>query len=79
MGHQERFAPPRLRDRCAFREGTFGGTRANGRDAPKADHRPAAPSLRIGEKIASYDGSFPVPIFSAASRTQRLKERHRSQ
>jgi hypothetical protein len=34
-GHQERFPSPRLRDRCGFREGTFAGTRANGRDAPK--------------------------------------------
>jgi hypothetical protein len=51
----------------------------NGEVAPEAGHRPAAPPLRIGEKIAFYDGSFPVPIFSAASRTQRLKERHRSQ
>jgi hypothetical protein len=35
MGHHERFPPPSLRDRYAFREGTFAGTRANGRDAPK--------------------------------------------
>jgi hypothetical protein len=31
--HQERFPPPSLRDRCGFRERTFAGTRANGRDA----------------------------------------------
>jgi hypothetical protein len=36
MGHQERFTPPSLRDRCGFTEGTFAGTSANGRDAPKA-------------------------------------------
>jgi hypothetical protein len=47
--------------------------RHNGRDAPIADPRPAAPPLRIGENIACYDRSFPVPIFSSASRTQRLK------
>jgi hypothetical protein len=34
--HQERFPPPSLRDRCGFREGTFAGTRGNGRDAPRA-------------------------------------------
>jgi hypothetical protein len=33
-GHQERFPPPSLRDRYAFREGTFAGTRAKGRNAP---------------------------------------------
>src|SRR6516162_3461159 len=36
MGHEDQFPPPSLRDRCGFREGTFGGTRANERDAPKA-------------------------------------------
>jgi hypothetical protein len=25
MGHQQRFGPPSLRDRCEFREGTFAG------------------------------------------------------
>jgi hypothetical protein len=34
MGHQERFPPPSLRDRCEFREGTLAGMRVNERDAP---------------------------------------------
>jgi hypothetical protein len=34
--HQERLAPPSLSDRWCVREGTFAGTRANGRDAPTA-------------------------------------------
>jgi hypothetical protein len=39
-GHQERFPPPNLRGRYGFREGTFAGTRANGRDAPIPDFPP---------------------------------------
>jgi len=39
LGHEDQFPPPSLRDRCGFREGTFGGTRANGRDAPEAVFR----------------------------------------
>jgi len=36
-GHQERFPPPSLRDRCGFREQTFAGASGNDEDAPKPD------------------------------------------
>jgi hypothetical protein len=35
MGHEERFAPPRLSARCGFRKETIAGVSRNGRDAPK--------------------------------------------
>jgi len=34
MGHEDAFPPPRLSVRCRFSQGTFAGTRGNGRDAP---------------------------------------------
>jgi len=37
MGHEDAFPPPRLSVRCRFSQGTFAGTRANGRDAPIPD------------------------------------------
>jgi hypothetical protein len=39
-GHQERFAPPSLMDRCGFIEGTFAETDDNGRDARKQSFTP---------------------------------------
>src|SRR4029077_15513272 len=36
-GHEDAFLRPRLSARCRFSQGTFAGTRGNGRDAPKAD------------------------------------------
>ena len=33
--HEDAFPPPRLSVRCRFGQGTFAGTRRNGRDAPK--------------------------------------------
>src|SRR4029077_1748957 len=38
LGHEDAFPRPRLSACCRFRQGTFAGTRGNGRDAPKADH-----------------------------------------
>ena len=40
MGHQERFAPPSLRDRRGFIEGAFAETDDNGRDARKQSFTP---------------------------------------
>jgi len=34
MGDEDAFPPPRLSGRCRFSQGTFAGTRRNGRDAP---------------------------------------------
>jgi hypothetical protein len=42
-GHEDQFPPPRLSGRCGFGEGTFAGTRGNGKDAPRADVRRAFP------------------------------------
>src|ERR1700739_3280875 len=39
MGHEDAFPRPRLSARCRFSQGTFAGTRGNGRDAPKPDTR----------------------------------------
>jgi hypothetical protein len=36
LGHEDAFPRPRLSDRCRFSQGTFAGTRGNGRDAPEA-------------------------------------------
>jgi hypothetical protein len=47
MGHQGRFAPPSLRDRCPFGEGTFAGTRAIERDAPIPDLPALAPLEKL--------------------------------
>ena len=33
MGHEDAFPRPRLSARCRFSQGTFAGTRGNGRDA----------------------------------------------
>jgi hypothetical protein len=33
-GHEDAFPRPRLSARCRFSQGTFAGTRGNGRDAP---------------------------------------------
>jgi hypothetical protein len=54
IGHQERFPPPSLRDRCGFREGTFAGTRVNGRTAPIPDLPALAPE-RLA-KAGDWDG-----------------------
>jgi hypothetical protein len=48
MGHEERFPSPRLSARCRFSQGTFAGTRVNGRDAPK----PAVDAAAI--ELAGY-------------------------
>ena len=57
MGHQERFPPPSLRDRCGSREGTFAGARTNGRHAPIPDLRGLNRTyLSKLEKGASYPG-----------------------
>ena len=37
MGHQDAFLRSRLSVRYRFSQGTFAGTRWNGRDAPKPD------------------------------------------
>jgi hypothetical protein len=34
MGHEDAFPRPRLSARCRLSQGTFAGTRGNGRDAP---------------------------------------------
>jgi hypothetical protein len=34
MGHEDAFPRSRLSARCRFSQGTFAGTRGNGRDAP---------------------------------------------
>ena len=34
-GHEDAFTPPRLSARFGFSQGTFEGTRGNGREAPK--------------------------------------------
>jgi hypothetical protein len=34
VGHEDAFPRPRLNARCRFSQGTFAGTRGNGRDAP---------------------------------------------
>jgi hypothetical protein len=36
MGHEDAFPRPRLSARFRFIQGTFAGTRGNGRDAPKS-------------------------------------------
>jgi hypothetical protein len=36
LGHEKRFRPPSLSDRCRLDEATFAETRGNGRDAPNA-------------------------------------------
>jgi hypothetical protein len=36
MGHEDAFPRPRLSACCRFSQGTFAGTRGNGRDAPIA-------------------------------------------
>src|SRR5207302_1159922 len=41
MGHEDAFPRPRLSARCQFSQGTFAGTRGNGRDAPTAVTQPA--------------------------------------
>src|SRR5271163_1571827 len=51
MGHEERFAPPRLSARCGFRKETIAGVRHNGRDAPEAD-RIARPKSTLSRKSA---------------------------
>jgi hypothetical protein len=45
-GHEDAFPPPRLSVRCRFSQGTFAGTRRNGRDAPTLDVPPF--DARIG-------------------------------
>ena len=63
LGHEDQFPPPSLRDRCGFREGTFGGTRANGRDAPIPDVAAVVREGRvrsaaaIGVPLISPDGN----------------------
>jgi hypothetical protein len=42
MGHEDQLPIPKLSDRYRFSHGTFGRTRGNGRDAPRA-----AISLRL--------------------------------
>ena len=39
MGHEDAFPRPRLSARCRYSQGTFAGTRGNGRDAPIPDLR----------------------------------------
>ena len=57
MGHEDQFPPPSLRDRCGSREGTFAGTRTNGRHAPIPDLRGLNRTyLSKLEKGASYPG-----------------------
>jgi hypothetical protein len=50
-GHEDAFPGPRLSARCRFSQGTFAGTRGNGRDAPRADL--AAAALKLPASIRS--------------------------
>jgi hypothetical protein len=55
VGHEDAFPRPRLSARSRFSQGTFAGTRGNGRDAPKAAVRCTAAS--------------PAPAFSLCDKT----------
>jgi hypothetical protein len=46
MGHVDAFPRPRLSARCRFSQGTFAGTRGNGRDAPIPDLPALGPERR---------------------------------
>jgi len=50
MGHEDRFPPSRLNGSCRFSQGTFAGTRANGRDAPIADFPALTPNREVRPK-----------------------------
>jgi len=51
QGHEDAFPRPRLSARCRFSQGTFAGTRGNGRDAP-------IPAIR--RQAANLSGSEPT-------------------
>jgi hypothetical protein len=66
-GHEDAFPRPRLSARCPFSQGTFAGTRGNGRDAPEAavrrmtTHRPETthtPPLVPGAPHVSFRASY---------------------
>ena len=65
MGHEDRFPPPRLSGRCGFSQGTYAGTRGNGRDAP-------IPAVRRTRtlRVSDAPGSQPAGLmgFSIAGR-----------
>jgi hypothetical protein len=70
-GQEERFPPPRLSARCRFSQGTFAGTRGNGRDAPEADSEPnrSPASAFLLPKIARA-----IPFSAAMSSAAALHE-----
>jgi hypothetical protein len=47
VGHEDAFPRPRLSARCRFSQGTFAGTRGNGRDAPISALRGTATEREI--------------------------------
>jgi Helix-turn-helix domain of resolvase len=49
-GHEERFPSPRLSARCRFSQGSFAGTRGNGRDAPIPGHRKGGRPAKLTPK-----------------------------
>src|SRR6266851_6097928 len=53
QGHEERFPPPTLSGRRRFSQGTFAGTRGNGRDAPIPAVRMTTGSARVDPKPTS--------------------------
>jgi hypothetical protein len=79
--HQERFPPPNLRGCYGFREGTFAGTRANGRDAPKPDLYAAARkgelrTLRvIRQRRRDQQGSTRILTGRSASETDAFSRK----
>ena len=64
MGHEDAFPRPRANGRCRFSEGTFAGTRGNGRDAPI----PVIYVSPIG-RLRSTHSCRPKPIAAIPRRT----------
>ena len=52
MGHEDQFPPPSSREHCGFRERTFAGTHAKGRDAPFPDLPVRTPNGEVRPEAA---------------------------
>src|SRR5712671_4600623 len=56
VGHEDAFPRPRLSARSRFSQGTFAGTRGNGRDAPI----PAVAPMTIVPSRSAHSGHSPI-------------------
>jgi hypothetical protein len=91
LGEEDAFPRPRLSARCRFSQGTFAGTRGNGRDAPAPAIREAnvqtavEPGFSANVKITplgSHDGEFcaldRAMVFEDPDRTRILYDAGRT-